>query len=63
MATGTEITTGKSALAALGSSNSFLLAHPVGVAIVGGALVGAGTYFLMKKFLKKKEEEVKPVEA
>jgi hypothetical protein len=29
----------------------------VGVAIVGGAIVGAGTYYLMKKFLNKKEEE------
>ncbi|MEK8016309.1 MAG: hypothetical protein VSS75_005525 [Candidatus Parabeggiatoa sp.] len=45
------------ALATAGSLNAFLLAHPVGVAVVGGALVGAGTYYLMQKFLKKKEEE------
>ncbi len=34
----------------------FLLAHPVGVAVVGGVLVAATTYWLMNKFLKKKEE-------
>jgi len=35
---------------------AFLLAHPVGVAVVGGVLVAATTYWLMNKFLKKKEE-------
>ncbi len=35
---------------------AFFLAHPVGVAVVGGALVGAGAYYLMNKLLKKKEE-------
>jgi len=55
MATGTEITTSNSALTTLTSTKAFLLAHPVGVAIVGGALVGMGTYYLMSKFLKKKE--------
>ncbi|MEK8018736.1 MAG: hypothetical protein VSS75_017830 [Candidatus Parabeggiatoa sp.] len=40
---------------AAGSVKAFLLVHPVGVAVVGGALVGAGTYYLMKKFLKKEE--------
>lgn len=44
-------------LATAGSVKVFLLAHPVGVALVGGALVGAGSYYLMKKFLNKKEEE------
>ena len=41
---------------AAGSAKAFILAHPVGVAIVGGALVGVGTYYLMNRFLKKKEE-------
>ncbi len=40
----------------LGSIKAFLLAHPVGVAIVGGTLVGVGTYYLMNKLLNKKEE-------
>jgi len=40
----------------LGTLKAFMVAHPVGVAVVGGALVGAGTYYLMNKFLKKKEE-------
>ncbi|RKZ50461.1 MAG: hypothetical protein DRR16_12580 [Candidatus Parabeggiatoa sp. nov. 3] len=40
----------------LGSLKAFLLAHPVGVAIVGGTLVGVGTYYLMNKLLNKKEE-------
>jgi len=50
-------TTQQALTTATGSVKVFLLAHPVGVAIVGGAIVGAGTYYLMKKFLNKKEEE------
>jgi hypothetical protein len=41
---------------ATGAVKGFLLLHPVGVAVVGGALIGTGTYYLMNKFLKKKEE-------
>ncbi|MDM8567142.1 hypothetical protein QUF74_16010 [Candidatus Halobeggiatoa sp. HSG11] len=59
MVTGIEITTSQSALTL---AKAFLIAHPVGAAIVGGAAIGAGTYFLMNKFLNKKEPE-KPVEA
>ncbi len=51
----TVISTNNSTLSTLGSAKVFLLAHPVGVAIVGGALIGTGTYLLMNKFLKKKE--------
>jgi hypothetical protein len=40
-----------------GSIKPFLVAHPVGVAIIGGALVGVGTYWLAKKFSKPKAEE------
>ncbi|MBE9561559.1 MAG: hypothetical protein IMF12_01670 [Proteobacteria bacterium] len=57
----TEIATNHSTLT-LVSAKAFLIAHPVGIAIVSGVAVGAGTYFLMNKFLKKKEQE-KPVEA
>ncbi|MEN8220217.1 MAG: hypothetical protein ABFS56_28475 [Pseudomonadota bacterium] len=42
--------------ATTGTVKAFLLAHPVGIAVVGGALVGTGTYYLMGKLLKKKEE-------
>jgi Na+/H+-translocating membrane pyrophosphatase len=41
---------------ATGTMKAFLLAHPVGMAVVGAAIVGAGTYYLVKKFSKKKEE-------
>ena len=33
-----------------GSIKPFLVAHPIGVAVVGGALVGEGAYYLMKKY-------------
>jgi hypothetical protein len=42
--------------AAAGSVKAFLLLHPVGIAVVGGAIIGTGTYYLMNKFLKKNEE-------
>lgn len=45
------------AVALTGSAKTFLLAHPIGVAIVGGILVGGGTYWVVKKFTQKKEEE------
>jgi phosphotransferase system glucose/maltose/N-acetylglucosamine-specific IIC component len=47
---------GASSALGLGTIKAFLVAHPIGVAVVGGALVGTGTYYLMNKFLKKKEE-------
>jgi F0F1-type ATP synthase assembly protein I len=37
-------------------AKGFLVAHPVGVALVGGVLVGVATYWLMKKYFNKKEE-------
>jgi hypothetical protein len=45
------------ATALAGSTKSFLLAHPIGVAIVGGIIVGTGTYYAVKYFTRKKEEE------
>ena len=58
MAIETVVNTTRSALATgAGSVQTFILAHPVGVAVVGVALIGAGTYYLVKKFSKKKEEE------
>ncbi|WP_069472668.1 hypothetical protein [Candidatus Marithrix sp. Canyon 246] len=41
-----------------GATKAFLIAHPVGVAVVGASLIGAGTYWAMKKFMGEKEESV-----
>jgi hypothetical protein len=46
-----------------GSVKPFLIAHPVGVAILGGVLVGAGTYYLMNKVFSKKESQEEPAAA
>jgi Na+/H+ antiporter NhaD/arsenite permease-like protein len=57
MAIETVLNTTRSALATGASSvQGFVLAHPVGVAVVGVALIGAGSYYLVKKFNEKKEE-------
>lgn len=40
----------------LGATKAFLIAHPIGVTVVGASLIGAGTYWAMKKFLGEKEE-------
>jgi hypothetical protein len=47
---GTEVaaTTG-----AKSSIMSFVSAHPIGVALIGGALVGVGAYYLAKKLSGK----------
>jgi hypothetical protein len=45
-------------IAALGATKAFLIAHPIGVAVVGASLIGAGTYWAMKKFMGEKEEPV-----
>lgn len=45
--------------AAGGGVKAFLLAHPVGVAIVGGALIGWGVYYIAKKWSSPKVEAVK----
>lgn len=36
--------------------SGFIAAHPIGVALIGGALVGVGVYYLVKSFSKPKEE-------
>lgn len=40
----------------LTAGKAFLIAHPVGVAVVGSALIGAGAYWAIKKFKSEKEE-------
>ena len=42
--------------AAGGAIKTFIAANPVTVAIVGGALVGVGAYWLMNKYFNKSEE-------
>jgi predicted branched-subunit amino acid permease len=49
-------TTSPALAGAAGSVKAFLLAHPIGVAVIGGALVGMGAYYLANKYSKKKEE-------
>jgi predicted transporter len=48
-----------SAQSAIGSTKAFLLAHPVGVAVVGGVLIGLGAYYIAKKWSAPKEETAK----
>jgi len=59
MAAETQIVaTSKSSLASMGTATkAFVLAHPVGVAIVGGVLIGAGAYYVVKKFQGKDKEQ------
>ena len=51
-----EVVSTPETAAGLGTIKTFLIAHPVGVALVGGVLVGAATYWVMKKYFNKKEE-------
>jgi F0F1-type ATP synthase assembly protein I len=46
----------QAASAAATGVSGFVAAHPIGVALIGGALVGVGVYYLMKSFSKPKEE-------
>ena len=36
---------------------AFLAAHPVGIAVVGAALIGGGAYYLGKKMTKRAAEK------
>lgn len=62
----TEVATAastKGSLASVGSSlmnvgtasKAFVLAHPMGMAAVGGAVLGIGAYYAVGKIFKKKE--------
>ena len=48
---------------ALASIPAVLLAHPVGIAILGGTAVGASTYYLLKKLSKPKKDNDNASEA
>jgi pantothenate kinase len=57
MATQALSTATPGSLAALGTAaKAFVLAHPVGMSLVGGALLGAGAYWGIEKLLRKKEQ-------
>jgi hypothetical protein len=55
----TEIATtagSNGSLAAVGSATkAFVLAHPIGMAVAGGALLGLGTYYVLGKMFGKKK--------
>ncbi len=50
-----------SVTAATTGIKAFALAHPVGLTIVGGALLGIGGYYAVAKLLRKKDDA--PAEA
>ncbi|SJM93228.1 hypothetical protein [Crenothrix polyspora] len=37
-----------------GATKAFVLAHPIGMAAAGGALLGLGTYYILRKTFTKK---------
>lgn len=49
---------GLSGLAGIGTAlKGFVLAHPVGLSLAGGALLGAGAYWGVRRLLKKDTTE------
>jgi type VI protein secretion system component VasF len=65
----TEITTAASAapagsLAAVGTAaKAFVLAHPIGLSIAGGVLLGVGAYWGMQRLLSKDESDTQTDDA
>jgi len=43
--------------ATTGAAKAFIVAHPIGIAVVGGVLIGATTYYVMKKLFGGKKAE------
>lgn len=41
--------------AVAGATKAFVLAHPIGMAVAGGALLGLGTYYALGKMFGKKK--------
>jgi hypothetical protein len=50
-----QVVTTAASTAIGGGSIVYLLAHPVGSAVLGGVLVGVNSYFLMKKIFHNKQ--------
>jgi asparagine N-glycosylation enzyme membrane subunit Stt3 len=56
MAVETQVaTTALPSTLSVGSAKTFLIAHPIVIAIIGGALVGVATYYLVKKIAQPAE--------
>ena len=51
-----EVASTTSTTAITGTVKSFLVAHPVGVAVVGGVVVAGVTFWVLQKFFNKKDE-------
>ncbi len=49
--------TALAAPAAASAIKTFVTVHPITVALIGGALVGVGAYWLMNKYFNKNAEE------
>jgi hypothetical protein len=57
MATQALSTAAPGSLAAVGTAaKAFLLTHPIGMSLAGGALLGAGAYWGIGKLLRKKAQ-------
>lgn len=41
--------------AVTGATKAFALAHPIGMAVAGGAVLGLGTYYVLGKIFGKKK--------
>lgn len=46
--------------AVTGATKSFVAAHPIGMAVAGGALLGFGTYYVLRKMFGKKKDVAIP---
>lgn len=43
--------------AVLASSKAFVVAHPMGMAVAGGALIGIGSYAYLGRYLSKRKQK------
>lgn len=41
--------------AVTGAAKAFAIAHPIGMAVAGGAVLGLGTYYVLGKIFGKKK--------
>ncbi|MCP4696688.1 MAG: hypothetical protein GY862_07550 [Gammaproteobacteria bacterium] len=54
---GTEVASTGAASTAKATITAYLVAHPIGVAVVGGVLIGVGAYYLGKTLANRKNKE------
>lgn len=43
--------------AVLATSKAFVVAHPIGMAVAGGALLGIGSYVSLGRYFSKRKQE------